>query len=440
MPHCIYGLGDTGSRQFVFDEYKKVENDVLGESAWQEREVGDLHTNPDPKFVGRTINNIFFFRNRLGFIAHDTITLSRVGEYGGLYLDTIQVFKEDGPINLFVATTDINILRHAVPTASTLIIFADEAQFVLHSGGQALTPATATLNVLSRYNYSPLVDARAYGNSIIFTSEAGGFAQVLEMSIKEAITSQGLQADSDLLSSHIPSYIPRGIQRMATHNVLGYTFLHTNEESNALTVMTVKTVANKRVQLAFHKWIFDWDIAGVHIVDNILVLVTTNGSLALISLEAPGDIADVTYRDMNNTGDFVPFTSGVWFSNFYFRDRRGLGSNRGRFQIRTILYDAIGEYMTSVSNLQASIYDAMQEMSCFYPLWDDNLTWIDTTLWIDTIPSYTRQYVNDKLVTIMGDNEATKIVFSNNIEHDDKGFELRTVNVEALYYQRSART
>ena len=439
MPHCFYGLGTPGSRRFEFSTYRKVEDDVLGDSAWQERTVGDLTTNPDPKFVGNTINNLFFFKNRLGFISNDTLTLSRIGDYGVLYVDTLQVLKDDGPISLFVATTDINVLRHAVPTANTLVIFADEAQFILHSGNEPLTPITASINVISRYNYSPLVDATSYGNTILFTSISGGYTQVLELRMDDLLNAGGLQANAEVLSNHVPSYIPKDVQSIATKNILGYSFLHTNEASNALFVITNKVVQRQRVQLAFHMWAFDQDIAGIHTNGDYLYLVTQDGTLATISLETPGKIDDILYADKLNLGLYSPYTSGIWFSNFYFRDYRKLGSNRGRFQIRTILYDALGEYMTTITRYHKQLTDN-QEDSCFYPVWDDNLTWIDDTVWIDVIPSYSRRYYSDKLITVMNNNLDTKIVFSNSEKDVSKGFELHTINVEALYYQRSTRT
>ena len=42
---------------------------------WGERTVGDTDTAPDPTFVGTKINNVFFFRNRLGFLADDNVSI-----------------------------------------------------------------------------------------------------------------------------------------------------------------------------------------------------------------------------------------------------------------------------------------------------------------------------------------------------------------------------
>jgi hypothetical protein len=49
---------------------------------WDKRTVGDVtKTNPMPSFVGRTINDVFFHRNRLGFLSDESMILSRSGLY-----------------------------------------------------------------------------------------------------------------------------------------------------------------------------------------------------------------------------------------------------------------------------------------------------------------------------------------------------------------------
>ena len=42
---------------------------------WSDRTVGDLDTAPTPSFVGQTLNNIFFFRIRIVFLAADDVIL-----------------------------------------------------------------------------------------------------------------------------------------------------------------------------------------------------------------------------------------------------------------------------------------------------------------------------------------------------------------------------
>jgi hypothetical protein len=54
---------------------------TFGPVTWEDRLVGDLETNPNPSFVGAKINNLFFYRNRLGFLSNEAVILGRAGDY-----------------------------------------------------------------------------------------------------------------------------------------------------------------------------------------------------------------------------------------------------------------------------------------------------------------------------------------------------------------------
>ena len=47
----------------------------------ENREVGDDTSNPFPTFVGTTIQEMFFHRNRLGMISGEQIVMSKPGQY-----------------------------------------------------------------------------------------------------------------------------------------------------------------------------------------------------------------------------------------------------------------------------------------------------------------------------------------------------------------------
>ena len=80
---------------------------------------------------------------------------------------------DDDPIDLAVASTDVTVLRHAVPTAGQLILFADDTQFALSSADAILTPNSADIIPLSNYTYGKGADARAIGNRVYFSNQAG---------------------------------------------------------------------------------------------------------------------------------------------------------------------------------------------------------------------------------------------------------------------------
>ena len=68
MPHVLVRQADGNFR------FAKADGDTYTISGtdytlpkWGERTVGDLDSAPSPSFIGSKINNVFFFRNRLGF-------------------------------------------------------------------------------------------------------------------------------------------------------------------------------------------------------------------------------------------------------------------------------------------------------------------------------------------------------------------------------------
>ena len=55
-------------------------------SQFGSRVVGDLTSSPEPSFVGQKMSDIFFHRNRLGFIAGEAVVMSRAGEFFKFFL------------------------------------------------------------------------------------------------------------------------------------------------------------------------------------------------------------------------------------------------------------------------------------------------------------------------------------------------------------------
>ena len=78
---------------------------------WGERTVGDLVSAPDPSFIGNKINNVFFFRNRLGFLAGDNVILSRVSEFFNFFPETVISVLDSEPIDVAASHTKVAILK-----------------------------------------------------------------------------------------------------------------------------------------------------------------------------------------------------------------------------------------------------------------------------------------------------------------------------------------
>ena len=68
-------------------EGQTVANIPGGVPEWGNRTCGDLDTAPDPSFIGFPINDVFIFKNRLGFLADENVILSQTKEFFNFFLD-----------------------------------------------------------------------------------------------------------------------------------------------------------------------------------------------------------------------------------------------------------------------------------------------------------------------------------------------------------------
>jgi len=71
--------------------------------------------------------------------------------------------------------------------------------------------------------------------------------------------------------------------------------------------------------------------------------------------------------------------------------------------------------------------------------WVDTGEWLDTNVWKDAYPLYIRNYYDDDTISVMSNSNDVQIEIKNNDKDPTKGFELSTVDIEALFFQRAAR-
>jgi hypothetical protein len=443
MPHVLYRLS-TG--KFIFDEYKQVSSSgdyLLELSAWSERHTGGSEdgiypsTLDDPSFIGQKIQNIFFHKNRVGFLTRDNIILSRTGEYGDFFIQTKQEVLDDDPIDLAVASKDVAILRHVVSTAGQLIIFSDDTQFLLSSDG-VLTPNSAEITGLSNYTYDPIAEAKAIGNRVYFINKTGGYSQVYAYKV----TDEGSRlTEATNLTIHLPNYISNRPTKIVGHSVLGHVFFQDENNPNVLFVLNTVDRHGQELQNAFHKWEFAKEVVSVNVINNDLYILFRDHDLCKMTLEIPGDILTPIYGDLySNSISRIPYKSFLEFSQFFLRDGNGKGSPRGRYQLRTMEYviNKLSKYKTTIINTAYVLNGGVN----FGPLWLDFNLWNDDYLWVETFATYSADYYNDEKITVATNSEDVKIIFSSSDKEEEqfRGFELATVNIEAFFYQRSRRT
>lgn len=208
MPH---GLIRQADGSFVF---KPLD--------WSGRGAGNDETNPMPSFVDSQINDVFFYRNRLGFLSGENVILSRSAGYFAFFPKSVATLSDDDPIDVAVSHPRISVLKYAVPFSEQLLLWSDEVQFVLSSSG-VLTSKSIQLDVGSEFAVSDEARPFAVGRSVFFSAPRGTFTSINRYF---AVADVSDVRDADDVTGHVLSLIPNGvfdIQGSSTENYLAVT-------------------------------------------------------------------------------------------------------------------------------------------------------------------------------------------------------------------------
>lgn len=179
---------------------------------WRDRTAGDDDTNPMPSLVDRQINDVFFFRNRLGFLAGENVVMSRTGKYFHLFPASVSAAADDDPIDVAVSHSRISILKYAVPFSDQLLLWSDQAQFVLTSSG-VFTAKSAELNLTTEFDVQDSARPYGIGRGVYFSAPRASFTSIKRYYAVQDVSNVKSAED---VSAHVPSYVANSV-----HSITG---------------------------------------------------------------------------------------------------------------------------------------------------------------------------------------------------------------------------
>jgi len=238
-------------------------------SGWRARSAGNDETNPFPSFVGGTINDVFFFKNRLGFLTDSNVIFSEADEYFNFFRTTTQQLLDSAPIDVGLSHTKVAILQHAVPFQEKLMLFSKQSQFVLR-GADILSPKTVAISPVTEYDISDSVQPIALGNYIYFTFRRNDFEGMYEYFVDNNTET----FHSEEITSQIPKYITKQVEKIAGSQAENTIVLGTSGDRNTLFVYKHFWSNKEKIQSAWMKFTFGREIRGFDFIDSNLHLFT----------------------------------------------------------------------------------------------------------------------------------------------------------------------
>lgn len=240
---------------------------------WAVRRVGDDTSNPYPSFVGRTIRDIFFYKNRLGIVTDENVVFSGAGEFGNFWRNTVQQILASDVVDVAHTATNVAKIEYAVPFKNTLMLFADQTQFALNVD-QWLTPSTVSIDPVTNYEMSLKVRPVGLGDDVYFVTEVGNYSRVMEYYVSQG---DSLSAEAADVTAHVPKYLPKNITHLTGNTDLGMLFALSSDHPNRVYVYNFEWQGDEKVQSAWGYWEHGDSNVAIHaisVVKNKLHLIT----------------------------------------------------------------------------------------------------------------------------------------------------------------------
>lgn len=219
---------------------------------WANRQCGDMDTNPTPSIVDQKINDVFFFRNRLGFLAGENIVMSRTSKYFNLFPASVANLSDDDPIDVAVSHNRISILKYAVPFSEELLLWSDKSQFVLSANG-ILTNKTVELNPTTEFDVSD--DARPFGigRGVYFISPRASFTSLYRYYAVQDVSHVKSAED---MTAHVPSYLPQGVFSIRGSGTENFVCVLSDRAPNKIFIYKYLYQEEQIVQQSWSHWDF----------------------------------------------------------------------------------------------------------------------------------------------------------------------------------------
>lgn len=243
--------------------------DLTALQYWKPRTVGDDDTNPFPTFVDNTIDSISFFKNRLVLTSRQNVICSQVGDYFNFFASTAITIVDSDPIDISATSLKPVRFKHAASAPRGLLLFGDNAQYILETTTESFSSKTAELNLLGAYSQIDRVAPVDIGPSYVFLEEGAKATSVFEMNIGDNVGNKPVTSE---LTRIIPSYIPAAIRQFKGSSAAGLFGLLSEQNPKNLYLYRFFNLGEQRISSWF-KWIMPGDIVTFDFDQDIMYVV-----------------------------------------------------------------------------------------------------------------------------------------------------------------------
>jgi len=293
MPH---ELANTGATTFTF-----------GPISWTARTAGDDVTNPQPSFIGYSVNATFFYNNRFGMLSEDNIIFGVANDSYNFFSRSALTQIDSDPIDLNVSSVRPVKLADVLPSPQGLTIFSERQQFqVFATDTSILTPSSTVVRTISNYEMDPNISPVDVGTSAIFVSKVPSYSKVFSIQLQDVETNPIVVDISKAVLEWIPDTVDNLIVSPQTSLVV-----LVDRGSSYMYLFRFYNNGEKNLFQAWTKWQLTGTIQSASILNNDIVVVTqhedeyTLQSITIDEIPTGSVTATVSSTDGNSCLDFA---------------------------------------------------------------------------------------------------------------------------------------
>lgn len=299
---------------------------------WNERKTGDEDSNPTPSFVGNKINDIFFFRNRLGIISGEAVNLSRTSDFFNFWVDSATSIVDTDPIDLQVSHNRVSTLYNAVPFNQDLYLFSAQTQFILRAEG-VLSPKTAVIDQVTEFDADTWVKPIGVGRNLYFTAHKTDFTTVQEYF---AVADSTTQKNATDVTGHVPNFLKNSIYSLKACNNENLLIALSDNQRDTIYIYKFLFLNDSKAQASWSRWTFDGELIGADFINSVMYLVINRGGNTYL------EKLPISY----NTKDFVSEPYRVMLDRKFKTTLHGTfdkDTKEMRYDVKSIYGDAYSE-------------------------------------------------------------------------------------------------
>ena len=289
MPHTIQRTG--------YNSTTGVATFTVGRYDYEDRRVGDSTTNPFPRFNGKAINKVLFFRNRITFLAEEFIVCARPGTAAkpDFFAESALITGTNDPIDIASTSIFPSDLFDGIETTAGLAVFSTNQQFLLASDDTTFTPDTAKCKAISVYNYNKAIPPISLGVTQGFVDNSGKYSRFMEMfGISREKEPQVVE-----ISKIVPSLLDKDIDLLCNSRENGIVLFGKTDSNIVFGYKYLGVPGKPKDQSAWFKWEFNQNLLYHFIVNDVYYYLDSDHFLHSLNLIAESDDPSVTEKTVD---------------------------------------------------------------------------------------------------------------------------------------------